>query len=80
MEKDVLWLACRHHIMEIMLEAVVTQALGPSSGPEILIFKRFRTFWPNINQNKFTTVSSDPDALSCVKNVASSIVFSLRNS
>ncbi|GBP66234.1 hypothetical protein EVAR_85604_1 [Eumeta japonica] len=26
--KDALWLACRHHIMEIVLEAVVVQALG----------------------------------------------------
>ncbi|GBP85747.1 hypothetical protein EVAR_97243_1 [Eumeta japonica] len=48
--KDALWLACRHHIMEIVLEAVVVQALGPSSGPEILIFKRFRSAWPSIDQ------------------------------
>lgn len=74
MEKDALWLACRHHIMEIMLEAVVVEALGPSSGPEILIFKRFRTFWPNIDQNKFSGVSSDPDTLRCVENVISSTI------
>ncbi|CAH0552594.1 unnamed protein product [Brassicogethes aeneus] len=30
-KKDMLWLACRHHIMEIMLEAVLLQALGPST-------------------------------------------------
>lgn len=72
MEKDALWLACRHHIIELMLEAVVIQALGPSSGP--VIFKRFRTAWPNIDQNKFSTVSSDPDALRCVENVASSTI------
>ncbi|GBP23164.1 hypothetical protein EVAR_82327_1 [Eumeta japonica] len=36
--------------MEIVLEAVVVQALGPSSGPEILIFKRFRSAWPSIDQ------------------------------
>lgn len=41
MEQDVLWLACRPHIMEIMLEAAVPQALGLSSGPELLILKRF---------------------------------------
>jgi hypothetical protein len=79
MEKDVLWLACRHHIMEIMLEAVVLQALGPSSGPEILVFKRFKTAWPNIDQNKFSTISSDPDALRCVENVASSTIVFAEN-
>lgn len=65
----------RHHIMEIMLEAVVLQALGPSCGSEILIFKRFRTAWPNIDRNKFSTVSSDPNALRCVENVASSTIL-----
>lgn len=74
MEKDALWMACRHHIMEILLEAIVVQALGPSSGPEILIFKRFRSAWPNIDQNKFSIVSSDPDALRCVENIAGSAI------
>ncbi|GBP54469.1 hypothetical protein EVAR_47338_1 [Eumeta japonica] len=73
-EKDALWLACRHHIMEIVLEAVVVQALGPSSGPEILIFKRFRSAWPSIDQRKFSIVSSDPDALRYVQNIADSTI------
>ncbi|GBP75618.1 hypothetical protein EVAR_99218_1 [Eumeta japonica] len=57
-EKDALWLACRHHIMEIVLEAVVVQALGPSSGPEILIFKRFRSAWPSIDQHFYNPGNS----------------------
>ncbi|GBP11189.1 hypothetical protein EVAR_6014_1 [Eumeta japonica] len=56
--KDALWLACRHHIMEIVLEAVVVQALGPSSGPEILIFKRFRSAWPSIDQHFYNPGNS----------------------
>lgn len=74
MEKDALWLACRNHMMAIMLEAVVVQALGPSSGPEIQIFKRFRNAWPKIDQNKFNTVSSDLNALRCVRNLANSTI------
>lgn len=46
MQKDLLWLPCRHHILEIMLEAVVVQGVGPSTGPDILLFKRFKKFWP----------------------------------
>jgi hypothetical protein len=49
-EKDVLWLACRHHIMDIMLGAAVLHALGPSTGPEILIFKRLKNAWKTIEQ------------------------------
>lgn len=58
MQKDMLWLACRHHIMEIMLEAVVSEALGPSSGPEILMFKRFKAAWPEIDPTKFNSALS----------------------
>ena len=46
--REVLYLACRHHIHEIMLEEAFSVTVGPSSGPEILLFKRFRAFWPNI--------------------------------
>lgn len=42
MNKNMLWLACRHHIMEIMLSAVVDQSLAPSHGPDIQLFKRFK--------------------------------------
>ncbi|GBP47294.1 hypothetical protein EVAR_38058_1 [Eumeta japonica] len=47
-------------------------SIGPSSGPEILIFKRFRSAWPSIDQRKFSIVSSDPDALRYASNFASS--------
>lgn len=45
LEKDLLWLACRHHIFEII--------------PEIALFKRFKNNWANINKNDFKDVSSD---------------------
>ena len=48
LERKVLYLACRHHIHEILLEEAFSITMGPSSGPEILLFKRFKTFWPNI--------------------------------
>lgn len=48
LEKKVLYLACRHHIHEILLEEAFSTTMGPSSGPEILLFKRFKVFWPNI--------------------------------
>jgi hypothetical protein len=43
MEKDMLWLACRHHVMDVSLEAVVLH--GTSTGPEILIFKTLKNAW-----------------------------------
>lgn len=45
-----------------MQEAAVIQALDSLSRSGILILKRFRTAWPIINQNKFSTISSNPDS------------------
>lgn len=45
--------ACRHHIYEIILRSVFELKLGPSSAPEVKVFERFMTAWPNIDQSSF---------------------------
>ena len=45
--RNVLYLACIHHIHEIMPEEAFSITMGPSSGPDILLFKRFKAFLPN---------------------------------
>lgn len=62
MDKNMLWLACRHHTMEIMLSAVVDQSLAPSSGPDIQLFKRFKNTWNTIDQSDFKTIPDDAEA------------------
>jgi hypothetical protein len=54
MEKDVLWLACRHHVMDVSLEAQFRHEIWPSTGPEILIFKRLKNAWKT---NRFLNCS-----------------------
>jgi len=50
--KNVLFLTYRHHIFEIILQAVFIEAkFAPSSGPDIPLFKRFVNNWKNINKN-----------------------------
>jgi hypothetical protein len=56
--------------MDIMLEAVL-HVLGPSTGPEILIFKRLKNAWKTINQTDFKTVAS---TLNEVKNITTDIL------
>lgn len=54
--RSLLRLPCRHHILELILEAVFTKVFSEkSSGPEITIFKRFQKEWPGINKGYFTT-------------------------
>ena len=50
--RELLNLACRHHILEIMIGKVFEVLMGRSSGPEILLFKRFRENWEQIDQSR----------------------------
>ena len=43
--QKLLWLTCRHHMLEVLLSDVFTRCFEPSSGPEILVFKTFREKW-----------------------------------
>lgn len=54
--RELLWLACRHHVMELILSKVFTVCCGPSSAPDIPIFKRFRAVWAGIVQNDYRTL------------------------
>jgi len=53
MGRELLWLACRHHVMELILSKVFTLCCGPSSAPDIPIFKRFRAVWAGIVHNDY---------------------------
>ena len=43
-----LYLAYKHHIHEVILEEVFSITIGALSGPEIILFKHFKTYWSNI--------------------------------
>ena len=38
-DKELIWIACGHHIFEIMLSDVFKVAVGTSSGPDIGFFQ-----------------------------------------
>jgi len=60
LNKDLLFLACRHHVMELIVgTAFEKTAIGTSTGPDIQIFKRFREQWQFINCDSFQVASSD---------------------
>ena len=49
----------RHHIHELVLTAAFGVCMGPSKGPEILIFKQFQAQWASIDQKSYQDASSD---------------------
>lgn len=54
--RDILFFGCRHHILEIVLAAVFSEAnVEVSTSPDIAIFKKFKKHWPQIQQSNFVT-------------------------
>ena len=49
--KSLLHLACRHHIMELVLGSAFEAAFGKSSSPNVILFKRVQQKWAFIDQS-----------------------------
>ena len=62
---------CRHHNFELVLAAAFDVCVGPSKGPEIIVFKRFQAQWTSIDQESFQDVFSD--------NMASAELFDIKD-
>ena len=55
---NLLHLACRHDIFEIVAEkAFTSMKIAPSTGPDIAIFCRFKDKWYSIDQSHFDTAA-----------------------
>ena len=72
--RNILYLACRHHIQEIMLEEVFSTCMGLSLAPKIPPFKRFKTFWPNIIKDDFDPGITDKSVLTELDSVKNEIL------
>lgn len=55
--RPVLWLACRHHVLEVVLKHVFEKCCGPSTGPEIPVFKRFQERWELLDRGSYRTLN-----------------------
>ena len=59
LKKNLLHFACRRHILELLAGAAFKKAMGTSSAPEFLLFKRFQDKWEWIDKEKFEDGMSD---------------------
>ena len=53
------WLACRHHVMEVVLSNVFLSLFGPTEGPSTALFKRFQKEWPSMNQDAYFATTDE---------------------
>ena len=48
--RELLWLACRHHILVLILTKVFFLYFRPSNLPKIPLFKRFKAIWIEVDR------------------------------
>ena len=60
--RSLLFLACRHHVFELVIAAVFVKCMGVSDGPDIRIFRRFKEQWAFIDQQHYQDFSSNEGA------------------
>ncbi|KAG5887469.1 hypothetical protein JTB14_017324 [Gonioctena quinquepunctata] len=59
LKRPLLYLACRHHMYELILRSVVEVVWPGVNSPNVAIFVRFQNFWKNIDQTKYETGTQD---------------------
>lgn len=72
--QHLLHLGCRHHILELVLAAAFGECLGPTSSPEILMFKRFRGQWSSIDKGRYEDAFSDDFAASELADIQDEVI------
>ncbi|KAL4090628.1 hypothetical protein QTP88_025427 [Uroleucon formosanum] len=55
LEREIVYLPCRHHIYEIVLKSVFDLKLSGTSGPDVAIFKRFQLAWVTMDTKMFNS-------------------------
>uniref|UniRef100_A0A8D8TQ46 Uncharacterized protein n=1 Tax=Cacopsylla melanoneura TaxID=428564 RepID=A0A8D8TQ46_9HEMI len=51
LEKDLLYLPCRHHIFELLLRAAFDEKMPASTGPKVMLFQNFQKAWEKLNKS-----------------------------
>jgi hypothetical protein len=72
--KELLSLACRHHIMELIIKAVFQVCLGATSSPEVPLFKRFQQYWEFIDRDRYESGMADDTVSKSVQDIRDSII------
>ncbi|XP_052131564.1 uncharacterized protein LOC113203934 isoform X2 [Frankliniella occidentalis] len=74
LEKDLLYLACRRHVYETLLEGVAVLSTGPSQSPEVALFKKFKDFWPKLDMTSYQDGPSDENVWAAIEPTRQDII------
>lgn len=68
LENNLLYLACRHHTLEVVLKEVFNCKMGRSTALQPEIFRKFQTGWSKLDKNKYKTVIEDKNFRNRISN------------
>ena len=57
--RDLLHIACRHHILELLPATAFKKVMGETSNPEVPLFKRFQAQWEHLDTQSYEDYSTD---------------------
>ena len=72
--RDLLRLACRHHIMELIAGAAFKKAMSATSAPQVLLVKRFKEKWELIDKDRYEDSSTDEKAAKGVNDIKDELI------
>ncbi|XP_044594333.1 uncharacterized protein LOC123271871 isoform X2 [Cotesia glomerata] len=79
LRRELTYLPCRHHIIELVLRSAFETYWPTSSGPNVSIFTRFKNKWSDINQQKYTTGISDREVQEALADIKDEILILIAN-
>ena len=65
-KQNLLHLACRHYIYELVLGSGFSVTIKYAASPDIQLFKRFQTKWPEMDHVKYRTALDDVHTKECM--------------
>lgn len=65
--RSLLYLACHHHVLELLVSAVFMKVLGLSLAQEVQLFKRLKARWMFVNHEDYDHITSDANARQIVE-------------
>ena len=79
LNKNLIYLLCRHHNHELIVGGVFSALFGPSHSPNIAMFERFQQYWPNIDRENYASLSDPRLADPLLQELKSSTVSFLKS-
>ncbi|KAL4141447.1 hypothetical protein QTP88_004085 [Uroleucon formosanum] len=74
LEREIVYLPCRHHIYEIVLKSVFDLKLSGTSGPDMAIFKSFQLAWITMDTKMFNSGIENCIVMGSVNDVCDDII------